>query len=85
LDDVAAFYHPPLCVQHQLIALNTKTYSAELPLYESILAATCESGARFFTRHSRGGPPPVILTLKDPVATGDEVTQLAAASPAEFG
>jgi len=50
----------------------------ELPLYKSKLAASRESGGCFFYKAMVGVGVPVILTLKDLVATGDKVTRLAA-------
>ena len=53
-----------------IITPNTKAYCAELPLYESVLATSCESGAHFFHVATVGVGLPVISTLKDLVATG---------------
>ena len=81
-DDVAALYPTLLRAGISVITLNTKVYSAELPLYESILTASHKSGARFFHEATVGVGLPIISTLKDLIATGDEVTRSAAASPA---
>jgi len=57
----------------------------ELPLYKSKLAASRRAVGCFFYKAMVGVGVPVILTLKDLVATGDKVTRLAAASPALMG
>ena len=57
-DDVAALYPTLLRAGISVITLNTKACSAELPLYESVLAASRESGTRFFTRPQSGRASP---------------------------
>ena len=57
-DDVAALYPTLLRAGISVITLNTKVYSAELPLYESILTASHESRARFLTRPQSGWDSP---------------------------
>ncbi|KAH9936026.1 aspartate kinase homoserine dehydrogenase [Amylocystis lapponica] len=59
-----------------LITPNKKAFSADLPLYESIAAASLDSGARFLNEATVGAGLPVISTLKDLVATGDKIVKI---------
>lgn len=72
-DQVAVLYPQFLKAGIHVITPNKKAFSAELSLYESILAASLESGARFLNEATVGAGLPVISTLKDLVATGDKV------------
>lgn len=71
---VAALY--PQFLKHgvNVITPNKKAFSVELSLYESILSASLESGAKFFNEATVGAGLPIISTLKDLVATGDQVS-----------
>ena len=70
---VAALYPQFLKSGVHVITPNKKAFSAELPLYESILSASLESGAKFYNEATVGAGLPIISTLKDLVATGDQV------------
>ena len=72
-DDIAVFYPEVLKVGINIITPNKKAYSAGLTLYEKILAASLDSGARFLNEATVGAGLPIISTLKDLVATGDKV------------
>ena len=72
-NDIAAFYPEVLKAGINIITPNKKAYSAGLTLYEKILAASLESGARFLNEATVGAGLPIISTLKDLVATGDKV------------
>lgn len=61
----------------EIITPNKKAYSGDLNLYESILSAGLESGARFLNEATVGAGLPIISTLKDLVATGDKVSSCA--------
>lgn len=73
-NDVAALYPQFLSSGVHVITPNKKAFSAELALYESILSASLESGAKFFNEATVGAGLPIISTLKDLVATGDQVS-----------
>jgi len=73
---VAALYPQFLRSGVHVITPNKKAFSAELSLYESILAASLESGAKFFNEATVGAGLPIISTLKDLVATGDQVLKI---------
>ncbi|KAI0941947.1 hypothetical protein AcW1_009703 [Taiwanofungus camphoratus] len=75
-DQVAVLYPQFLKAGIHVITPNKKAFSAELSLYESILAASLESGARFLNEATVGAGLPVISTLKDLVATGDKVVKI---------
>jgi homoserine dehydrogenase len=72
-DDVARLYPVFLKSGIDVITPNKKAYSGEQSLYNSILSASLESGARFLNESTVGAGLPVISTLKDLVATGDKV------------
>ncbi|KAI0821947.1 aspartate kinase homoserine dehydrogenase [Trametes gibbosa] len=75
-NDVAAFYPQFLKFGVNVITPNKKAFSSELSLYEQILAASLDSGARFLNEATVGAGLPVISTLKDLVATGDKVLKI---------
>ncbi|ETW78080.1 hypothetical protein HETIRDRAFT_148757 [Heterobasidion irregulare TC 32-1] len=75
-DDIAVFYPEVLKAGINIITPNKKAYSAGLTLYEKILAASLDSGARFLNEATVGAGLPIISTLKDLVATGDKVTKI---------
>lgn len=70
---VAALYPSFLRLGVHVVTPNKKAFSGELALYEQILAAGLEGGARFLNEATVGAGLPVISTLKDLVATGDQV------------
>ncbi|KAL6306331.1 aspartate kinase homoserine dehydrogenase [Sparassis latifolia] len=73
---VAAIYPQFLKAGIHVITPNKKAFSAELSLYESILSASLESGARFLNEATVGAGLPIISTLKDLVATGDKIVKI---------
>ena len=73
-EDIARFYPIILTFGIEIITPNKKAYSGDLKLYESILSAGLESGARFLNEATVGAGLPIISTLKDLVATGDKVS-----------
>ncbi|EGO03925.1 hypothetical protein SERLA73DRAFT_175619 [Serpula lacrymans var. lacrymans S7.3] len=75
-DDVAQLYPAFLRAGIEVITPNKKAYSGELTLYEDILAASLEAGARFLNEATVGAGLPVMSTLKDLVATGDRVVKV---------
>jgi len=72
-DLVAALY--PVWLRHgfHVVTSNKKAFSGELALWEDILKASSESGARFLNEATVGAGLPVINTLKELVASGDKV------------
>ena len=76
-DAVARAYPEFLRAGVHVVTPNKKAFSADLALYEEILAASLESGARFLNEATVGAGLPVISTLKDLVATGDKVRSLS--------
>ena len=72
-NDVAAFYPQFLKFGVNIITPNKKAFSSDLALYEQILAAGLESGAKFLNEATVGAGLPIISTLKDLIATGDKV------------
>jgi homoserine dehydrogenase len=72
-DAVAGFYPEFLRVGVSVATPNKKGFSAGIDLYDRILAASLESGARFYNESTVGAGLPIISTLKDLVATGDKV------------
>ncbi|RPD61527.1 aspartate kinase homoserine dehydrogenase [Lentinus tigrinus ALCF2SS1-7] len=75
-NDVAALYPQFLKLGVNIITPNKKAFSSELSLYENILAASLESGAKFLNEATVGAGLPIISTLKDLIATGDTVTKI---------
>jgi len=75
-EEVAALYPSFLKAGIDVITPNKKAYSGELSLYDSILTASLESGARFLNESTVGAGLPIISTLKDLVATGDKVKKI---------
>ncbi|KAM5543425.1 hypothetical protein V8D89_002676 [Ganoderma adspersum] len=73
---VAALYPSFLRLGVHVATPNKKAFSGELALYEQILAAGLEGAARFLNEATVGAGLPVISTLKDLVATGDQVTKI---------
>ncbi|KII87701.1 hypothetical protein PLICRDRAFT_125042 [Plicaturopsis crispa FD-325 SS-3] len=75
-DSVAALYPSLLRAGIDVITPNKKAYSGDLVLYNEILAASLESGAKFLNEATVGAGLPIISTLKDLVATGDKITKI---------
>ncbi|RDX45101.1 aspartate kinase homoserine dehydrogenase [Lentinus brumalis] len=75
-NDVAALYPQFLEFGVHIITPNKKAFSSELSLYEQILAASLDSGAKFLNEATVGAGLPIISTLKDLVATGDNITKI---------
>ncbi|KAH9836206.1 aspartate kinase homoserine dehydrogenase [Rhodofomes roseus] len=73
---VAALYPQFLRSGVHVITPNKKAFSAELSLYESIVSASLASGAKFLNEATVGAGLPIISTLKDLVATGDQVLKI---------
>lgn len=72
-NEVARSYPAFLKAGIHIVTPNKKAFSSDLGLYEQILDASLESGARFLNESTVGAGLPVISTLKDLVATGDKV------------
>ncbi|KAI3605204.1 homoserine dehydrogenase [Moniliophthora roreri] len=75
-DIVAGLYPVWLKAGISVITPNKKAYSGDLSLYERIVSASKESGARFLNESTVGAGLPVISTLKDLVATGDKIKKI---------
>ncbi len=74
--NVAALYPSFLRLGVHVVTPNKKAFSGELAMYEQILTAGLESGARFLNEATVGAGLPVISTLKDLVEAGDQVRPL---------
>lgn len=72
-DDVAALYPAWLQAGISVITPNKKAYSGDLSLYEKIVNASTESGAKYLNESTVGAGLPVVSTLKELVITGDKV------------
>lgn len=72
-DKIAALYPAFLKNGIDVITPNKKAYSSGLKLYEAIIEASKEGGGRFLNESTVGAGLPIVSTLKDLVATGDEV------------
>jgi homoserine dehydrogenase len=70
---VAEAYPALLRAGVHVVTPNKKAFSGSQALYEQIVAASRESGAKFLHESTVGAGLPVISTLKDLVATGDKV------------
>ena len=70
---VAEAYPALLRAGVHVVTPNKKAFSGAQTLYEQIVAASRESGAKFLYESTVGAGLPVISTLKDLVATGDKV------------
>ncbi|CAL1699173.1 unnamed protein product [Somion occarium] len=75
-ENIASLYPPLLSSGIHVITPNKKAFSGDLGLFERILAASAESGAKFLNESTVGAGLPVISTLKDLVATGDKVRKI---------
>jgi homoserine dehydrogenase len=72
-EDVARLYPFFLSKGINIVTPNKKAFSSELTLYEEIVAASLKTGARFYNESTVGAGLPIISTIKDLVATGDNV------------
>ena len=72
-EEVASFYPTWLKAGIHVVTPNKKAFSGEKELYESILQAAKESGARFLNESTVGAGLPIIAPLKELLATGDKV------------
>ncbi|KAF9450613.1 aspartate kinase homoserine dehydrogenase [Macrolepiota fuliginosa MF-IS2] len=75
-DQVAALYPEWLGQGFNVVTPNKKGFSGELSLYNDILKASKETGARFYNEATVGAGLPVINTLKELVASGDKVLKI---------
>ncbi|KAL0959733.1 hypothetical protein HGRIS_011424 [Hohenbuehelia grisea] len=75
-EDVARLYPSWLKLGIDVVTPNKKAFSGEAGLFEGILAACAESGARCLNEATVGAGLPVVSTLKDLVATGDKVVKI---------
>lgn len=73
---VASSYPQLLSAGIHVITPNKKAFSGSLDLYERILSASLESGAKYLNESTVGAGLPVISTLKDLVATGDKIVKI---------
>jgi homoserine dehydrogenase len=74
-DKIAALYPSFLKNGIDVITPNKKAYSSSLTLYSDIISASSgPGGGRFLNESTVGAGLPIISTLKDLVATGDEVS-----------
>jgi homoserine dehydrogenase len=75
-DKIAALYPSFLRNGIDVITPNKKAYSSSLTLYGDIIASSSgPEGGRFLNESTVGAGLPIISTLKDLVATGDEVSR----------
>lgn len=75
-EGIAALYPKLLFAGINVITPNKKAFSGDLVLYDQILKAALESGAKYLNESTVGAGLPIISTLKDLVATGDKVCVL---------
>lgn len=71
--EVAELYPEFLKRGVHVVTPNKKAFSGNQALYEAILQASKESGARWLNESTVGAGLPVVQTLKDMVASGDKV------------
>jgi len=74
-EEVAALYPAFLGAGIDVITPNKKAYSSSLKLYDAIIEGSNEGGGRFLNESTVGAGLPIISTLKDLIATGDEVSR----------
>ncbi|THH29760.1 hypothetical protein EUX98_g4442 [Antrodiella citrinella] len=75
-ESVAGLYPTLLAAGVNVITPNKKAFSGELSLFEKILGASVESGAKYLNESTVGAGLPIISTLKDLVATGDKIKKI---------
>lgn len=81
-ENVAGLYPTLLASGVNVITPNKKAFSGESALYNRILQASLDSGAKFLNESTVGAGLPIISTLKDLVVTGDKVCSLYVSTPA---
>lgn len=74
--DVAESYPAFLSRGVSVVTPNKKAFSGSYKLWQDIFGAAAASGAKVYHESSCGAGLPVISTLNDLVATGDEVTRV---------
>jgi homoserine dehydrogenase len=74
-DKIAALYPAFLKNGIDVITPNKKAYSSGLKLYDAIIEGSNQGGGRFLNESTVGAGLPIISTLKDLIATGDEVSR----------
>ncbi|EJC98284.1 uncharacterized protein FOMMEDRAFT_143345 [Fomitiporia mediterranea MF3/22] len=75
-ENVANLYPHFLAGGVNVITPNKKAFSASQELFDEIVKAGGQSGARYLNEATVGAGLPIISTLKDLVATGDTVTKI---------
>ncbi|KAI0301609.1 hypothetical protein B0F90DRAFT_1718664 [Multifurca ochricompacta] len=75
-ESVAETYPALLRAGVHIVTPNKKAFSGSQTLYDQIVSASFESGAKFLHESTVGAGLPVISTLKDLVATGDKVIKI---------
>ncbi|PIL23081.1 hypothetical protein GSI_14389 [Ganoderma sinense ZZ0214-1] len=73
---VAELYASFLREGIHVVTPNKKAFSGDLDWYEEILEAALHAGVRLLNEATVGAGLPVISTLKDLIATGDQVTKI---------
>ncbi|KIY47479.1 hypothetical protein FISHEDRAFT_45274 [Fistulina hepatica ATCC 64428] len=73
---VASLYPVWLRAGINVVTPNKKAFSGDVALWEDILAASAQSGAKCYHECSVGAALPVISTLKELVATGDKIIKI---------
>ena len=73
---VAETYPALLRAGVHVITPNKKAFSGSQNLYDQIVAASREGGAKFLHESTVGAGLPVLSTLKDLVGTGDKVRSI---------
>jgi homoserine dehydrogenase len=72
-DHVASLYPQLLHAGVSVVTPNKKAFSGDLALFSEIVSASRDSGARFLNESTVGAGLPIVSTLKEMVATGDQV------------
>ncbi|KAF9051826.1 aspartate kinase homoserine dehydrogenase [Panaeolus papilionaceus] len=75
-EEVAALYPTWLKSGINVVTPNKKAFSGEKALFDAILEASRESGAKFLNEATVGAGLPVIAPLKELVATGDKIKKI---------
>ncbi|KAI0767961.1 homoserine dehydrogenase-domain-containing protein [Irpex lacteus] len=74
--DVAELYPEFLKRGVHVVTPNKKAFSGSQELYDAILEAAKEGGARWLNESTVGAGLPVVQTLKDMVASGDKIKKI---------
>ncbi|PPR07654.1 hypothetical protein CVT24_003832 [Panaeolus cyanescens] len=75
-EEVASLYPTWLKYGINVVTPNKKAFSGEKELFDAILEASRESGAKFLNEATVGAGLPVIAPLKELVATGDKIKKI---------